>query len=114
MGDLEHFPDTAEHRLQRRRYSVCGRCHYSSGIIFTPALGAAFMSLSTVIVVINARLLRLKNDGCLRRYYLSLHRIFCRIKASKVIDLKSTKSGNLPGRIGRGLAVDDSWKKGWA
>jgi P-type Cu2+ transporter len=33
---------------------------YSYGIILTPALGAAFMSLSTVIVAINARLLRLK------------------------------------------------------
>jgi Cu2+-exporting ATPase len=33
---------------------------YSYGIILTPALGAAFMSLSTVIVAINARLLRLR------------------------------------------------------
>ena len=33
---------------------------YSYGIVLTPALGAAFMSLSTVIVAINARLLRLK------------------------------------------------------
>jgi Cu2+-exporting ATPase len=33
---------------------------YSYGVVLTPALGAAFMSLSTVIVAINARLLRLK------------------------------------------------------
>jgi P-type Cu2+ transporter len=33
---------------------------YSYGIVLTPALGAAFMSLSTVIVAINARLLRLR------------------------------------------------------
>jgi len=31
---------------------------YSWGIVFSPALGAAFMSLSTMIVAINARLLR--------------------------------------------------------
>ena len=33
---------------------------YSWGIVLSPALGAAFMSLSTVIVAINARLLRFK------------------------------------------------------
>ena len=33
---------------------------YDQGIVITPALGAALMSLSTIIVSINARLLRLK------------------------------------------------------
>ena len=33
---------------------------YASGVLLTPALGAVFMSASTVIVAINARLLRLK------------------------------------------------------
>ncbi len=31
---------------------------YSYGILLSPAIGAALMSLSTVIVAINARLLR--------------------------------------------------------
>jgi Cu2+-exporting ATPase len=34
---------------------------YPLGIVLTPAIGALFMSLSTIIVAINARLLRLKN-----------------------------------------------------
>lgn len=33
---------------------------YSAGILLSPALGAVLMSLSTVIVAINARLLKLK------------------------------------------------------
>lgn len=33
---------------------------YDQGIVITPALGAVFMSLSTIIVAINARLLRLR------------------------------------------------------
>jgi Cu2+-exporting ATPase len=33
---------------------------YAWGVLLTPALGAVFMSASTVIVAINARLLRLK------------------------------------------------------
>jgi Cu2+-exporting ATPase len=35
---------------------------YAWGVLLTPALGAVLMSASTVIVAINARLLRLKND----------------------------------------------------
>jgi Cu2+-exporting ATPase len=35
---------------------------YAWGVLFTPALGAALMSVSTVIVAINARLLRLKKS----------------------------------------------------
>jgi len=31
---------------------------YSIGVLLTPAMGAALMSLSTVIVAINARLLK--------------------------------------------------------
>jgi Cu2+-exporting ATPase len=31
---------------------------YAWGLLLTPALGAAFMSLSTVIVAINAKLLK--------------------------------------------------------
>ena len=34
---------------------------YSAGIILGPALGAALMSLSTIIVAINARFLRVEN-----------------------------------------------------
>ena len=37
------------------------------GILLTPALGAVLMSASTVIVAINARLLRLKNDKPLKK-----------------------------------------------
>jgi len=33
---------------------------YPAGILLTPAAGAVLMSLSTVIVAINARLLRLR------------------------------------------------------
>jgi hypothetical protein len=33
---------------------------YAWGVLLTPAMGAVFMSASTVIVAINARLLRLK------------------------------------------------------
>lgn len=36
---------------------------YSAGIVISPALGAVFMSLSTVIVAINAQLLRGKMDS---------------------------------------------------
>ncbi len=36
---------------------------YSEGIIVSPAIGAALMSLSTVIVAINAKLLKVKNDA---------------------------------------------------
>jgi len=32
------------------------------GVLLTPALGAALMSVSTVIVAINARMLRLKAE----------------------------------------------------
>ncbi|MCM8789598.1 MAG: heavy metal translocating P-type ATPase, partial [Candidatus Omnitrophica bacterium] len=35
---------------------------YKSGVILTPALGSVFMSLSTVIVAINARFLKIKNN----------------------------------------------------
>ena len=35
---------------------------YACGLLLTPALGAVLMSASTVIVAINARLLRLKKD----------------------------------------------------
>jgi Cu2+-exporting ATPase len=35
---------------------------YAWGIILTPAVGAALMAASTVIVAINARLLRLKSE----------------------------------------------------
>jgi Cu2+-exporting ATPase len=35
---------------------------YAWGVILTPALGAVLMSASTVIVAINARLLRLKSE----------------------------------------------------
>jgi Cu2+-exporting ATPase len=33
---------------------------FKYGILLTPAIGAVFMSLSTVIVAINAKLLRIK------------------------------------------------------
>jgi Cu2+-exporting ATPase len=36
---------------------------YAWGVLLTPALGAVFMSASTVIVAINARLLRLKQPA---------------------------------------------------
>jgi Cu2+-exporting ATPase len=36
---------------------------YGAGILLSPELGAILMSLSTVIVAINARLLRVKRDG---------------------------------------------------
>jgi Cu2+-exporting ATPase len=36
---------------------------YGEGILLTPAVGAIFMSLSTVIVAINAKLLRIKKRG---------------------------------------------------
>ena len=36
---------------------------FAWGVLLTPALGAALMSVSTVIVAVNARLLRLKSDG---------------------------------------------------
>ncbi|MEK7780837.1 MAG: copper-translocating P-type ATPase [Verrucomicrobiota bacterium] len=39
---------------------------YAWGVLLTPALGAVLMSASTVIVAINARLLRLKNDKPLK------------------------------------------------
>ncbi len=35
---------------------------YSFGIILSPAAGAVLMSLSTVIVAVNARLLKIKED----------------------------------------------------
>jgi len=35
---------------------------YTWGVLLTPALGAALMSVSTVIVAINARMLRLKAE----------------------------------------------------
>jgi len=35
---------------------------YSAGILLSPAVGAVLMSLSTVIVAINARLLKIKKD----------------------------------------------------
>ncbi len=35
---------------------------YNQGIVISPALGAALMSLSTIIVAINARLLKIKKD----------------------------------------------------
>ncbi|MDZ7836045.1 MAG: hypothetical protein U5K84_12665 [Alkalibacterium sp.] len=35
---------------------------YNQGIIITPAIGAAIMSLSTVIVAVNARLLSMDED----------------------------------------------------
>jgi len=35
---------------------------YGEGILLTPAIGAIFMSLSTVIVAINAKLLRIKKE----------------------------------------------------
>ncbi|MHA2080420.1 MAG: HAD-IC family P-type ATPase, partial [Candidatus Thorarchaeota archaeon] len=36
---------------------------YSAGILLSPAVGAVLMSLSTVIVAINARLLKIKRDN---------------------------------------------------
>lgn len=36
---------------------------YAWGVLLTPALGAVLMSASTVIVAINARLLRLKKSA---------------------------------------------------
>jgi Cu2+-exporting ATPase len=35
---------------------------YGEGILLTPAIGAIFMSVSTVIVAINAKLLRIKKE----------------------------------------------------
>ncbi len=46
------------HRLQHRRASAGGRDPGAVGILLSPALGALFMSLSTVIVAVNAQLLR--------------------------------------------------------
>jgi Cu2+-exporting ATPase len=37
---------------------------YAWGVLLTPAMGAVLMSASTVIVAINARLLRLKKEHC--------------------------------------------------
>jgi Cu2+-exporting ATPase len=36
---------------------------YSAGILISPAIGAVFMSLSTIIVAINAQLLKRKMNG---------------------------------------------------
>lgn len=36
---------------------------YQPGIVLTPAIGAALMAASTVIVAINARLLRFRRGG---------------------------------------------------
>jgi Cu2+-exporting ATPase len=36
---------------------------YPFGVVLTPAVGAVFMSVSTVIVAINARLLRMRSDN---------------------------------------------------
>lgn len=36
---------------------------YSAGILLSPAMGAVLMSLSTVIVAINARLLKIERQG---------------------------------------------------
>jgi Cu2+-exporting ATPase len=36
---------------------------YQAGIVLTPAIGAALMAASTVIVAINARLLRFRRGG---------------------------------------------------
>jgi len=35
---------------------------YKSGILLSPAAGAALMSLSTIIVAINASMLKVKDD----------------------------------------------------
>ena len=48
------------HGLQRRRHSAGGRSALRVGVLLTPAFGAVLMSASTVIVAVNARLLRLK------------------------------------------------------
>lgn len=47
------------HGLQRRRHSTGGRALYACGVLLTPTLGAVLMSPGTVIVAVNARLLRL-------------------------------------------------------
>jgi P-type Cu2+ transporter len=41
---------------------AAGALHWA-GIVLTPAVGAMLMSVSTVIVAINARLLRLRGPG---------------------------------------------------
>ena len=58
-----HLPeDGAEplvgRRLQRGRHSTGGGCAGGQGILLSPAIGAVLMSLSTVIVAVNAQLLR--------------------------------------------------------
>ena len=45
-------------RLQHRGYTPCCRFLYGYGLLLPPALGALFMSLSTVIVAINSQTLR--------------------------------------------------------
>jgi hypothetical protein len=47
-------------RVQRHRDPGGRRRFYKIGIVLTPAAGAVLMSLSTIIVAINARLLRLE------------------------------------------------------
>jgi len=45
-----------------QRYSTSLGCGilYDAGIMLTPAMGAVLMSLSTVVVAINARMLKIK------------------------------------------------------
>lgn len=62
--DARHLPqDGAEpglgDRLQRVCNSAGGRRLYGYGILLSPAAGAVLMSLSTVIVAINSRLLKI-------------------------------------------------------
>jgi Cu2+-exporting ATPase len=46
-------------RLQRGGHTPHGGALYAQGVVLSPAVGAMLMSLSTVIVAVNARLLRL-------------------------------------------------------
>ena len=46
---------------QHRRAAIGGRCESVAGILLSPAVGAVLMSLSAIVVAINAQLLRRVN-----------------------------------------------------
>jgi Cu2+-exporting ATPase len=50
------------HGLQCNSHPLVAGVLFSWGIIISPAIGAALMSLSTVILAINARFLRVKKE----------------------------------------------------
>lgn len=63
---------------------------YNFGIVLSQAVGAILMSLSTVIVAINARLLKIRIRGNAKtRWNNILHRVFVYIEAITCILLTS-------------------------